>query len=194
MRWALTIQPLTRTCANLAYFPCVHDTSSSYMPRAASYSLLLPLPICHRGSIELFPLIRLMAFPILLLSLLICHQEAAQTPFMLRKSRGKNFHLDCQKKKMRPGVNGTHRFSLRGSDSASSGRGKIPEPWPMLERVKPYGEHSERGFYPQAKIRPDWGSNWRPCGERHYRVWDSQLATLPFSILIASIRTNPTYH
>ena len=72
MRWALTIQPLTRTCANLAYFPCcVHDTSSSYMPRAASYSLLLPLPICHRGSIELFPLIRLMAFPILLLSLLI---------------------------------------------------------------------------------------------------------------------------
>ena len=153
-------------------------------------------PFAHLSSKHhrTFPVDTAHGIPVLLLSLLICHQEAAQTPFMLRKSRGKNFHLDCRQKKRGRWVNGPHHFSLRGSDSASSGRGKIPEPWPMLERVKPYGEHSERGFYPQAKIRPDWGSNWRPCGERHYRVRDSQLATLPFSILIASIRTNPTYH
>ena len=49
-------------------------------------------------------------------------------------------------------MNGSHRFSLRGSDSASSGRGKIPELWPMPERAKPCGEHSEEiFFYPRVE-------------------------------------------
>jgi hypothetical protein len=51
-------------------------------------------------------------------------------------------------------VNGSHRFSLKGSNTVSPRREKTPEPWPMPERVKPYGEHSERIFLPQAEIRP----------------------------------------
>jgi len=50
-------------------------------------------------------------------------------------------------------VNGSHRFSLRGSDSASSGRGKIPQLWPMPERAKPCGEYSEGIFLPTSRTR-----------------------------------------
>ena len=54
------------------------------------------------------------------------------------------------KKNAAGGVNGPHRFSLRGSNTASPDRGKIPEPWPMPVRAKPYGEHSEGFFFLSA--------------------------------------------
>ena len=72
-----------------------------------------------------------------------------------------------------------HRFSLRGSDSASSGRGKISELWPLPERTKPCSEHNEENFFthernpwgatvPHPVIRPRLGSNpggWPPRRE-----------------------------
>jgi len=43
-----------------------------------------------------------------------------------------------------------------------------PKPWPMPERAKPCGEHSEGDFFsPQTEIRPNWNSNTRPYGGDH---------------------------
>ena len=48
-------------------------------------------------------------------------------------------------------MNGPHRFSLRGSNTASPDRGKTPELWPMPERAKSFGEHSEDIFLPTRR-------------------------------------------
>ena len=87
MRSALTIQPLTWTCANLAYFPCVHDTSSSYMPRATSCS---SPPFAHQSSRQhrLFPVDTTRATSCS--SPPFAHLSSMQHRLCLRKSRGKN--------------------------------------------------------------------------------------------------------
>jgi len=65
------------------------------------------------------------------------------------------------KKNAAGAVNGPHRFSLRRSNTASPGRGKIPEPWPMSVRAKPYGEHSE-GISSQLEfeLATSWGRSY----------------------------------
>ena len=49
------------------------------------------------------------------------------------------------------GLNGFHRFSLRGSDSVSPGRRKISEPWPMPERAMLVASIAREFFYPRAE-------------------------------------------
>ena len=56
-------------------------------------------------------------------------------------------------------------FIKRKQHGFSPGREKIPEPWPMPVRAKPYGEHSEGIFLPTSdnssqlgfKLATSWG-------------------------------------
>jgi len=134
MRWALTIQPLTRTCANLAYFPCVHDTSSSYMPRAASYSLLLPLPICHRSITELSPLIRLMASPFFSSRCSSVIKRQHKLRLCLENLEARISILIAGKKKTRSVGERTPPFFIKRKRLGFSRPQKNPEPWPMSEK------------------------------------------------------------
>ena len=86
----------------------------------------------------------------------------------------------CSKKPLDPknaagGVNGPHRFSLRGSNTASPGRGKIPEPWPMPVRAKPYGEHSEGIFLPTGGNSSQLGFELATSWGRPYLSSSNQL-------------------
>ena len=54
-----------------------------------------------------------------------------------------------QKKKLYPGRKRPHRFFIKRKPHWLIRVDKTPEPWPMPERVKPRGEHSEGFFLPQ---------------------------------------------
>jgi len=84
-----------------------------------------------------------------------------------------------RKKKRVRGVNGPHRFSLRGSNTASPGRGKTPRTLAHAREGQAL-RRAQRGgfFFAHEKVRPGWESNQRP------RVgvpsgWASQLAAQP---------------
>ena len=91
----------------------------------------------------------------------------------------------CDIKKIAAGgVNGPHHFSLRGSDSASPGCRKIPEPWPMPERAKPCGEHNEGIFLPTSKNSSQLEFELTTSWERRYRTELANSAAQPLILQI----------
>ena len=52
-------------------------------------------------------------------------------------------------KKLYPGRKRPHRFFIKRKPHRLTRVEKTPEPWPMPERAKPRGEHSEGVFLPQ---------------------------------------------
>jgi hypothetical protein len=79
------------------------------------------------------------------------------------------------KKNAAGGVNGPHRFSLRESNTVSPDRGKIPKPWPMPVRAKPYGEHSEGIFLPTGGNSSQLGFELATSWGRPYLSSSNQL-------------------
>jgi len=55
-----------------------------------------------------------------------------------------------KKNSTRRGRNGPHRFFIKRKPHRLIRVEKPPEPWPMPVRAKPYGEHSEGGFFLSA--------------------------------------------
>ena len=74
--------------------------------------------------------------------------EASGEPF-IKRGRGR-------------GVNGPHRFSLRGSNTTSPGRGKIPRTLAHAREGQALRRAQRGGFFVHEKVRPDWESNQRP--------------------------------
>ena len=59
--------------------------------------------------------------------------------------------LKYKKKKLYPGEETAPPFFIKRKPHQLTRIEKTPEPWPMTERAKPRGEHSEGFFYPNSQ-------------------------------------------
>ena len=88
-----------------------------------------------------------------------------------------------------------HRFFIKRKPHQLTRVEKTPEPWPMPERVKPRGEHSEGFFFtPTAgnsllmriELRTCWGATLPDRA--------SQLAARPFAVRKSSVSLDFLFH
>jgi len=68
-----------------------------------------------------------------------------------------------------------HAREGQAGNTASPGRGKIPEPWPMPVRAKPYGEYSEGIFLPTGGNSSQLGFELATSWGRPYLSSSNQL-------------------